>query len=157
MRNVIFFFTLLLWSAQSLSAQSEARFYAKASDTEVAVGEPVRISFVLENGKGNGRFTPPDWEAAGFMLLGSSQSSSISFTNGESTATASYDYTITPMEAGTLSIPSVSIKNGSGELRTEAIAIQALPNADGSSPKAPKRSPAQPQSQPKRSFKTIKM
>ncbi len=165
MRNVFFIFSLAFWSTQCVTAQSEPRFYADLPDltwqagatVEVAVGEPIKVSFILENGKNNGRFTPPDWEAAGFMLLGSSQSSSISIINGETSASASYNYTVTAIQEGTLTIPAVSIKNGDGELHTEPITIKALPNADGLSPALPKRSPAQPQNEPKRSFKTIKM
>ncbi|MBC7777420.1 MAG: BatD family protein [Phycisphaerae bacterium] len=157
MRNVFFIFSLVIWVAQGVTAQNEPRFYAEASATEVAVGEPIEVSFILENGKNNGRFTPPDWEAAGFILLGSSQSSSISIMNGETSASASYNYTVTPTQEGTLTIPAVSIKNGDGELHTEPISIKALPNADGVSPALPKRSPAQPQSEPKKKFKTIRM
>lgn len=157
MRKVLFIFSFLLFSALHAIAQNEPRFYAEATPLEVAVGEPIKVSFNLENGKNSGRFTPPDWEAAGFMALGSSQSSSISIMNGESRASASYIYTITPLEAGVWTIPSVIIKNGNGELRTEPITITATPNADGAAPALPKRSPAPNNSEPKKKIKTIKM
>jgi hypothetical protein len=77
--------------------------------------------------------------------------------NGQTSASASYYYTLTPMEEGVLTIPSVSIKNGETELHTEPITIQALPSADGSRPSNPKRSPVTPQEEPRKRTKTIKM
>ncbi len=157
MRTVLFIFSCTLLSVLSACAQGETRFYAEANTAEVAVGSAIKISFILENGKNAGRFTPPDWEAAGFMLLSNSQSSSISIINGQKTASATYNYTVSPMEPGNLIIPSVSLKNGEAELRTEPINIQASPNADGINPAHPKYSPASPQSEPKQKIKTIKM
>lgn len=165
MRNVLIIFSLVVLNFLSASAQNEARFYAEVlpavtgqeNAPEVTVGEPIKVSFILENGKNNGRFSPPDWEAAGFVVLGSSQSSNISIMNGQTSASASYNFTITPAEEGTLIIPAVSIKNGDSELSTKPITIQALPNADGVRPALPKRSPAPQQSEPKKRFKTIRM
>ncbi|HLP93205.1 MAG TPA: BatD family protein [Saprospiraceae bacterium] len=158
MRNVLFIFSLLLWNALSLNAQGETRFYAEVKATEVAVGDPVKVSFVLENGKNNGRFTPPDWQAAGFLLLGSSQSSNISISNGEATSSATYQYTITPMEEGTWTIPSVRIKSNGTELQTQSIEIHAVPNADGTRPARPRSNPfEEPAPEPKKRIKTIKM
>ena len=158
MRNVLFIFTLLLWNALSLNAQAETRFYAEVKSTEVAVGEPIRVSFVLENGKNNGRFTPPDWQSAGFLLLGSSQSSNISIMIGETTASATYYYTITPMEEGVWTIPSVRIKSGDAELQTQPIEIKAVPNAEGTRPARPRSNPfEEPVPEPKKRIKTIKM
>ncbi|MFN0176661.1 MAG: BatD family protein [Saprospiraceae bacterium] len=157
MRNLFFICSFVLWGTHCMSAQNEPRFYVEISAVEVVVGEPVQVSFILENGKNNGRFNPPDWETAGFMLLGSSQSSNISIMNGETNTSASYNFTVTPVAQGKLSIPSVRIKNGDSELYTEPIAVQAFPSADGVSPALPKRSPAKPQSEPKRKFKTINM
>jgi uncharacterized protein (DUF58 family) len=158
MRNVLFIFSLLLWNALSLNAQGETRFYAEVKATEVAVGDPVKVSFVLENGKNNGRFTPPDWQAAGFMVLGSSQSSNISIMNGETTSSATYHYTITPMEEGVWTIPSVRIMSGGVELQTQPIEIKAVPNADGTRPSRPRANPYEDQRpEPKKRIKTIKM
>lgn len=157
MRNVFFISSLFLLTVQGLNAQGEARFYAETSATEVMVGETFKISFILENGKNSSRFSPPDWAAVGFMLLGSSQSSNFSIQNGQTTASASYHYTLTPTEPGNLTIPALSIKNGDGELYTEPIQIQALPNPDGTAPENPKRTPNPATPAPKRSFKTIRM
>jgi len=166
MRNTLCLFLFASFLTQCVTAQNEPRFYAEASlpsstsqesALEVAVGQPLKISFILENGKNTGRFTPPYWEASGFFLLGSSQSSNISIINGQTTASASYNFTVTPMTEGSWTIPSVSIQIGDGELHTEPIIIQALPGADGVRPEYPKRSPSEPESAPKKKIKTIKM
>jgi len=157
MRNVLFIFMLVVLNFLSATAQNETLFYAEVNSTEAAVGEPIEVTFILQNGKKNGKFTPPVWESAGFVVLGSSQSSSISIMNDETNTYASYNYTVTPAEAGTLTIPSVSIKNGETELHTKPITIKALPNADGVSPVLPKRSPDQAPNAPKKKYKTIRM
>jgi uncharacterized protein (DUF58 family) len=158
MRNTVLIFSFFLATFTFATAQKEARFYAEATPAKVAVGDAVRVTFTLENAKSAGKFSPPDWETAGFIVLGSSQSSSISISNGETTSSATYHYTITPMEAGDWTIPAVSIKTGEGELRSEPITIQAAPNPDGIKPGAQKRLPARPyNSEPKKKIKTIKM
>lgn len=154
----LFVFSIAVLSALNVSAQDKTRFYAEASTTKAVVGETIEVVFNLENGKGNAKFSPPDWEAAGFVALGSSQASSISIANGETRSAAKYTFNITPAEAGTLTIPSVSIKNGGEELRTEPIQIQALPNADGTAPeRRSKNQPAWPQPKPKKSYKTTRL
>lgn len=157
MRNVLFIFTLVVLNVLSATAQDETRFYSKASATEVAVGESIQVSFVLENGKNNGRISPIDWEAAGFLVLGTSQSSNISINNGQTSASASYHYTVTPIAEGAWTIPSASIKNGEEELYTEPIVIQAVPNPDGTRQINPRSTPERPKDEPRKRLKTIRM
>ncbi len=157
MRNVLLISALLVLYNQCATAQHETSFYVEVDSAAVAVGEPLKVSFILENGKNNSRFTPPDWEAAGFLVLGSSQSSNVSISNGQTSASAAYRFTVTPMEEGKLTIPAVTIKNGDQELHTESITIQAVPNADGARPNLPKKTPAQPKSEPKKRSKTVWM
>lgn len=157
MRNVLFIFSLVVLNVLSATAQDETRFYCKASATEVAVGESIQVSFVLENGKGNGRISPIDWETAGFLVLGTSQSSNISINNGHTSASASYHYTITPMAEGTWSIPAATIRNGEEELHTEPIVIQAVPNPDGTRQIDSRNSFGKPQDEPRKRLKTIRM
>jgi len=170
MRTVLFIFSLVVLNFLSVSAQSETRFYVESSLPagqkqddlkEVAVGTSFKVSFFLENGQNNSRFTPPDWEAAGFMLLGSSQSSNYSISNGKATTSAAFHFTVTPIREGILILPSVSIKNGDQELKTESITLQALQGADGIRPdksnSKPNITPAKPPAEPKKRLKTIWM
>ncbi len=160
MRTVLFIFSLVVLNFLSATAQGETRFYTKTdlpeTNAEVLVGAPIKVSYILENGQNNGRLIPPDWEAAGFLVLSSSQSSNISIMNGQTTASAAYHFSVTPMEAGPLTIPSVRIKNGDEELSTEPITLEALPNPDGLKPQ-PRRSPTDPPAKPKSNLKTIRM
>jgi hypothetical protein len=170
MRTVLFIFSLVVLNFLSASAQSETRFYVETSLSdghkqdglkEVAIGTSFKVSFFLENGQNNGKFTPPDWEAAGFMVLGSSQSTNYAISNGKATTSAAYHFTVTPIQEGVLTIPSVSIKNGDQELKTESITLQALPGADGVRPdksnSKPNITPAKPPVEPKKRIKTIWM
>ncbi|MDX1909996.1 MAG: BatD family protein [Saprospiraceae bacterium] len=158
MRNTVLIFSFFLSALTGVFAQNQARFYAEANPAAVAVGEAIRVTFTLENAKSAGKFTPPDWDAAGFIVLGSSQSSSISIANGETTSSATYYYTITPAEAGDWIIPSVSIKTSEGELRSDPITVHATPHPDGIKPGSQKRMPARPSiAEPKKRIKTIKM
>jgi hypothetical protein len=157
MRKLFFVLSCCFFSAHWVSAQGEPRFYAEVDHSEIALGQTVRVSFILENGKGNSRITPPDWSSAGLTVVGSSQSSSMSIMNGETRSTASYNYTVAPADTGIVTIPAASVKSGSTELRTEPIVIKVRPGADGLSPVQPQRSPYQPSSEPKKKIKTIKM
>lgn len=158
MRNTVLICSFFLSALTGVFAQNEARFFAEAHPAEVAVGEAIRLTFTLENGKSAGKFSPPDWEAAGFILLGSSQSSSISISNGETTSSATYHYTLTPAEAGEWTIPSVSIKTSDGDLRSDPITVRATPHPDGIKPGSQKRMPVRPSiAEPKKKIKTIKM
>lgn len=157
MRKLFFVLSCCFFSAHWASAQGEPRFYAEVNPTEVALGQPVRVSFILENGKGNNRIAPPDWSSAGLTVVGSSQSSSVSIMNGETRATASYNYTVAPADTGVVTIPAASVKIGNTEMRTEPVTIKVRPSADGLSPAQPQRSPYQPSPEPKKKIKTIRM
>jgi hypothetical protein len=165
MRTVLTIFSLVVLNVLGVTAQNETRFYVESSLSagnqqelsSVAVGAPFKVSFFLENGKNNGKFMPPNWEAAGFRVLGSSQSSSISINNGQTLASSAYHFTVTPIQEGILTIPSVSIQNGDQELKTESISIQALPGSEDIRPKTPNGAPSKPPLEPKRRFKTIWM
>lgn len=155
MRNTFLLLLFVVFASFRLVAQAEPRFYAEANPLDVPVGEPITVSFIVENGNNLGKFTPPDWAAAGFVLLGSSQSSSITIMNGETNASASYNFNLAATDTGALVIPSVSIQNGKSELRTMPLTIRASPNLN---PSYPKHSPTQPPAiEPKKKIKTIRM
>ncbi|MEI6407938.1 MAG: BatD family protein [Bacteroidota bacterium] len=155
--RVFLLFFMLVFSTLTVQGQENGRnadlkFYAEASDTEVLAGEQLTVTFHLENGQG-GRFTPPDWDAAGFTVLGSNQSSSISIINGETTSSLTYNYVVIPREPGKLEIPSAAILIGKKEYHTETLPIKVSPNPDGTvqKPRAanPRNSRAVPQKEEK--------
>lgn len=136
MRTVLLIYSLAVLNVFSATAQDETRFFAEANRAELAVGEPLSVTFQLENGQNSSRIAPVDWESAGFMVLGSSQSSSISIIDGQTSTTAAYQFNVTPFEAGTRIIPSATIRSGEQELHTDPISIQVLPSPDGTSPRS---------------------
>lgn len=154
MRTVLSIFSLVVLNVLSATAQDETRFFAEAKRTELALGEPLTVTFHLENGQNNSRIAPIDWESAGFRVLGTSQSSSISIANGRTSTTAAYQFTVTPLEEGTQIIPSATIRSGDQELRTDPISIQVLPNPDGTPPQV---QPLKGKDDGKPRIKTIKM
>jgi hypothetical protein len=134
MRYVLLILTLVLTfrsaKAQGKGDGSETRFYAETSGKEVLLGNSLNVTFRLENGQG-GSFVPPQWESSGFDVMGSNQSTSMSFVNGKSSTSATYNYTVMPRDTGTLTIPSATVRNGKSELHTEPLTVRVLPNPDG--------------------------
>ena len=116
--------------ATTTVGQSETKFSMEVSKSTVRVGEYFDVKFVLEN-LNNGKFTPPDWEQAGFIAMSSGQSSSFSFNNGVSSSIAVYKYQVMARDTGSLEIPAGVVKIGAEEKYTEPLSIQVLlGNAD---------------------------
>lgn len=140
-------------------AQQNASISVELPGQEVAVGAPFEVKFTVENSR-NGRFTPPDWDAAGLTLLGSSQSSSFSISNGAATSSAIYEYQLMASDTGTIEIPAAILKDGNTELRTEAKKLRILPGDGDFRPAPRQKSRTNPQStpdDPKKKLKTIRM
>lgn len=148
----MFVFSMLAVNGQENGQNADLKFYVEASQTEVLAGNQLAVTFHLENGQG-GRFTPPDWEAAGFTVLGSNQSSSFSISNGETKSSMSYNYSIIPQKAGTLEIPSATVTVGKKEYHTERLSITVSPNPGGIVQKprsiSPRNAPVAPQKEEK--------
>jgi hypothetical protein len=142
MRTLFFtlFFSALFFACVNAQADKETpRFYAEASAGELQPGATVQIDFVLENGNG-GKFIPPDWDAAGFELLGGpSQSSSVSIVNGVRHSEFRYTYLVQPRDTGQVFVPSATIQNGETELKTEPLPLTVSGDAP---PSTWRRSPA---------------
>jgi hypothetical protein len=145
-------FSILTAQGQENGRNADLKFYVEASDTEVLAGNQLTVTFHLENGQG-GRFMPPDWEAAGFTVLGSNQASSISIINGETTSSMTYNYSVIPHDSGKLEIPSATITIGKKEYHTDPLPIKVSLNPDGivqkPRPANPRNSPATPQKEEK--------
>lgn len=152
--NILFFWGCVFYASLACG-QSETKFTIEVFSKEVRLGEPFEVKFQLENGE-NGNFLPPDWESAGFAILSSSQSSSFTFSNGRSSATAIYQYQIMARDTGLLEIPSAVLKNGAKEWKTTPQSIHVLPG-DSSRIPAPRnrQSAPPPVEDPKKKIKTI--
>lgn len=134
-RSLVLFGALL--SACIAYAQKNANVSVEVSKQEITAGEPFEVKFSVENSQ-NGRFTPPDWNTAGLTLLGSSQSSSISISNGVTISSAVYQYQLMAEDTGTVIIPPAILKTGADELRTDQKKVHVLPG-DGDFRPAPRQ------------------
>lgn len=156
MRTILLFFALICafptLQGQENGRNADLKFYVEASQTELLLGNQLTVTFHLENGQG-GRFNPPNWDDAGFTLLGSNQSSNFSIINGTTTSSVTYNYSLMPNREGDLQIPAASIVAGKKEYHTEPLAIHVSPNPDGivqkPRPAAPRKSPETQPSQEK--------
>ncbi|MBK8554557.1 MAG: BatD family protein [Lewinellaceae bacterium] len=126
MRLNLIAFLFFAVSASSLNAQHSGapiRFYALATPAEIRPAESVRIEYVLENTEG--KFTAPDWNAAGFDLLGElGQSSSISIVNGQRSAEYRFRYLVQPRDTGEVLLPVASVTTGEATLHSEPLTIR---------------------------------
>ncbi len=130
--NKVLIFTALALAAQvSLAGQNTVKFSAEASKTEVLQGNYIQVTFTLENGQG-GKFSPPDWNAAGFIVRGGpNQSSSFSMINGETKSSLTYTYFVEPKNEGEAVVPEAKMVVGSETYLTKPLTIKVLPNPDG--------------------------
>lgn len=125
------------------------------TQTEVPAGEPFEVVFELENNNG-GSFYPPDFESAGFTVVGTSQSSNITFNNGVGKSSQMYKYRVMARDTGNLEIPSARFTEGSRELITEPQTIHVLPNDAFFSPPQPSEDPMEKRRKElKKKIKTI--
>ena len=146
---ITFFFTA--------SGQQETGFSVAVSQAEISPGTPLEVTFIIENSR-NGRFVPPDWQSAGWLVQGSSQSSSFTLSNGKSVSTATYQYQLVARDTGVFEIPSALLKDNGGELKTSPIEIRVsgTPADSGTQPNIRRLRPV-PEADPKKKIKTIRL
>ncbi len=124
--NALAFFVWAVLPAQN--AASGVNFTAEASQTEVLLGNYIRVEFKLENGQG-AKFIAPDWPESGFILRGGpNQSSSFSIINGRSTSSFSYTYFIEPRDTGTVVVPAAVVTLNGQEYRSKPIPLRVYVN-----------------------------
>jgi len=122
-------YTVLLFSASYLQAQSNPGFSVNVSSDSVLFGNYIEVTFNLENAKG-GKFDAPSFKD--FRIIsGPNYSSSISVINGDMSQSASYSYQLEPKDIGNFYIEPASIRVEGEILETEPIEILVVPNPDG--------------------------
>lgn len=129
--KTLIFSALALFAWAVLPAQNEAsglKFTAEASQTEVLLGNYIRVEFKLENGQG-ARFIAPDWPESGFILRGGpNQSSSLSIINGRTSSSFSYTYFIEPRDTGKVVVPAAIVTLNGQEYRSNPITLHVYSN-----------------------------
>ena len=142
--------------ATMAASQSDIKFSVEIPQTTVVAGESFDVKYVLKNGK-NGQFVPPDWEAAGLYVTLSSQSSSLSFSNGVSNAESVHHYQVIARDTGLIEIPVARFVSGKEELRTEPTQIRVLPGAFAPAPPSDKHQRQTAPPEPRKKIKTVRI
>lgn len=102
------------------SYAEESRFTASASNTTVAVGDQIQLTFQLEGSGKN--FQAPNF--ADFnVLMGPSQSTSMQFINGSMSQSISFTYIIQAVKEGVFKIPPASIETEGKRLQSNNLTI----------------------------------
>lgn len=123
------FFVLVLTVFTTAMAQGKPnnitpRLYASPSSSELRLGNTIDVAFVMEAAE-EGRFTPPDWDDAGFdVKAGPAFNSSLVDYNGVSVAVVRYTYRVQPRDTGTLEIPATYYRTVSELFESEPVSIQ---------------------------------
>jgi hypothetical protein len=136
MRTLIILFALIpaIWEplrAQANGRVESPRFEVSANPAELSLGQSLEVTFTWKH-TATGTFLPPDWEAAGLAVLGTSQSTSRSIQNGgRQQVSQVYSFRIMPLQSGELSIPPTIMKAGEAEYKTGQLSIRVSPGAHG--------------------------
>ena len=111
---------LMLCIVSVFSYAEESRFTASASNTTVAVGDQIQLTFQLEGSGKN--FQAPNF--ADFnVLMGPSQSTSMQFINGSMSQSISFTYIIQAVKEGVFKIPPASIETGGKKIQSNNLTI----------------------------------
>lgn len=110
--------------------QSQSSLSVQVSTDSLLFGNPLKVSFVVENASTDG-FEAPDFE--GFNIVsGPSFSTSVSIINGAMSQSGTVTYWLEPQETGVYYIPPAYLALDSGEsLESQPIEILVVPNPDG--------------------------
>jgi hypothetical protein len=139
------------------AAQKPPECSVSVSKTELRIGESLKVTFKVENNR-NGRFTPPEWNAAGWASVSSSQSSSYTLSGGEMISSATYEYTLMPQDTGLLEIPAGVLESGNREISTDPISIYVKPGKEGETKLyGTQERRTLPSDDPKKRIKTIRL
>ncbi len=121
-RTVLLLLIFLFWGAGGLQA---AQVTAHVDRTELAPGESLRLTVTIVDGQGEVDTDPIE----DFRVVDSGTSTSIRIINGETSREASHTYVLMPRQQGTLTIPPLPVRVGSGTLRTQEITVRVTESA----------------------------
>src|ERR1019366_2169236 len=112
----------IFWSGMVLAALclgsvrlNAATFTASLDRDTIALGESATLSLTFEDG--SPRNVPMPSNVAGLQIAYVGPSSQFSYINGETKSTVTYNFTLTPRQAGDFAIPPLGAAAGGQEGR----------------------------------------
>ena len=102
-----------------------ATFTASLDRDTIALGENATLSLTFEDGSPRNVPMPPN--VAGLQIAYVGPSSQFSFVNGETKSTVTYNFTLTPRQAGDFTIPTVATDVGGQRLSSSPLRLKVLP------------------------------
>jgi len=102
-----------------------ATFTASLDRDTIALGESATLSLTFEDGSPRNVPMPPN--VAGLQIAYVGPSSQFSFVNGETKSTVTYNFTLTPRQAGDFTIPTLAADVGGQRLSSSPLKLKVLP------------------------------
>ena len=102
-----------------------ATFTASLDRDTIALGESATLSLTFEDGSPRNVPMPPN--VAGLQIAYIGPSSQFSFVNGETKSTVTYNFTLTPRQAGDFTIPTLAADVGGQRLSSSPLKLKVLP------------------------------
>jgi hypothetical protein len=102
-----------------------ATFTASLDHDTIALGESATLSLTFEDGSPRNVPMPPN--VAGLQIAYVGPSSQFSFVNGETKSTVTYNFTLTPRQAGDFTIPTLAADVGGQRLSSSPLRLKVLP------------------------------
>ena len=102
-----------------------ATFTASLDRDTIALGESATLSLTFEDGSPRNVPMPPN--VAGLQIAYVGPSSQFSFVNGETKSTVTYNFTLTPRQAGDFTIPTLAADVGGQRLSSAPLRLKVLP------------------------------
>ncbi len=100
-------------------------FTASLDRDTIALGENATLSLTFEDGSPRNVPMPPN--VAGLQIAYVGPSSQFSFVNGETKSTVTYNFTLTPRQAGDFTIPTLATDVGGQRLVSAPLRLKVLP------------------------------
>ena len=120
------------WSGMVLAAVclgsvrlNAATFTASLDRDTIALGESATLSLTFEDG--SPRNVPMPSNVAGLQIAYVGPSSQFSYINGETKSTVTYNFTLTPRQAGDFAIPPLVADVGGQQLSSPSLRLKVLP------------------------------
>lgn len=102
-----------------------ATFTASLDRDTIALGESATLSLTFEDG--SPRNVPMPSNVAGLQIAYVGPSSQFSYINGETKSTVTYNFTLTPRQAGDFAIPPLVADVGGQQLSSPSLRLKVLP------------------------------